>query len=212
MPPTLKIVLKFFWYIVSRVFIWALAAALVALSFFAAMDFMNAQILIKDGLQLRAEVIIKGNDPTSLTKVFSKSFLEQDTQLSAGTYHPYAVSGIDYNANVDFILILPWQNTAVLRVTERVTGIKGNLITGTAAADYLDESPPPWPNAVYDVRVSRYEENWRIVSMDLIELLPMPTPSPTVAPSPPLSPSPTPVQTPAVEPDTDTDDEEIIED
>ena len=212
MSPTLKVVLKFLWYIVSRIFIWAVAAALVVLSFFAAMDFMNAQILVKDGLQLRAEVIIKGDDPTALTRVFSKGFLEQDTQLSAGTYHSYAVSGIDYNASVNFLLILPWQDTIVLRVTEKVTGIKGNLLASTANAELIDDSPPHWQNAVYDVRVTRYEGNWRIVAMDMIETLPMPTPSPGVSPSPTPVPSPTLVPSPGAEPDLETEPEEIIED
>ena len=213
LPPTMKVVLRFLWYLFSRIFIWGVAAALVVLSFYAAMDFMNAQILVKDGLQLRAEVIIKGDDPTALSKVFSKSFLEQDTLLSTGVYRSYAVTDMDYSADVGFHLILPWQNAITLRITEEVTGIEGTPLGSAEGDGTLSETPPLWQNAVYNVRLIRYEGNWRIISMDLIESLPAPTP--TLTP-PGLTPAPPP--TPATTGDVPTDtavpegEEEIIED
>ena len=212
MPPALRVVLRFLWYVFSRIFVWGIAVALVVLAFYAAMDFMNAQILTKDGLQLRAEVIIKGDDPTALSKVFSKSFLEQDSQLSSGLYRSYVISDLDYSAEVGFHLIMPWQNAITLRVTEEVSGIEGTMLGGAENGGTLSETPPPWQNAVYDVRLVRYEGNWR---MDLVELLPMPTPSPT--PSPDLSPTPSPSaaaspgETPA-ETTEEPSEEEIIED
>ena len=209
MPPTLTVVFRFLWYIFSRILIWAIAAALVVLSFFAAMDYMNAKVLTKDGLQLRADVIIKGDDPTALSKVFSKNFLEQDTQLSSSVYRSYAVTDIDYNADIGFRLILPWQSSIVLRVTEKVSRIDGTLVGGSD--DTLSETPPQWKNAVYNVKLVRYEGNWRIVSMDLIEELPMPTPSPSPTPSktpkPTATPAPSADQTESAQPAS-----EVIED
>lgn len=213
LPPTLRVVFRFLWYTVSRLFVLALAAALVVLAFFAAMDFMNAQILVKDGLQLRAEVIIKGDDPTALTKVFSKSFLEQDTLLNSTEYRPYAISDMDYRADVNFRIIMPWENTIVLRVTEEVTGISGELLAGSENDDTLSETPPLWQGAVYNVTLTRYEDNWRIVSMELVEELPTPTPSPTpetsVLSGSSVSPTPTAMPTGEVSPE---DTEDIIED
>ena len=118
MPPKLTLVLRFLWYLFSRILIWAVAAALVVLSFFAAMDYMNVQILVKDGLQLRAKVIIQGDDPTALSKVFSRNFLEQDALLSSSVYRSYSIKNVDYSAKVDFQLIMPWQNAVELTVTE----------------------------------------------------------------------------------------------
>ena len=211
MPPTLKVVMRFLWFVFSRVFIWGIAALLIVLSFYAAMDYMNAQILIKDGLQLRAEVIIKGDDPTALSKVFSKSFLEKDTLLSSGVYRSYAVTELDYSADVNFHLILPWQKAITLRVTEEVKGIEGTLLGSTAAESGLGETPPLWKNAIYNVRLIRYEGNWRIISMELVEELPAPTPAPTpevsATPSPTVTPAP--LQTEPIEP---ANEEEIIED
>lgn len=213
LPPTLKVVLRFLWYVFSRLFIWGIAAALVILSFYAAMDFMNAQVLVKDGLQLRAEVIIKGDDPTALSKVFSKSFLEQDALLSSGLYRSYAISRVDYGADVAFHLIMPWQNAVTLRVTEKITRIEGSVLGGVENAGTLSESPPLWENAVYNVRLVRYEGNWRIIGMELIESLPMPTPSPSPTPGLTPTPKPTVVPTPGETPETDPEDDgEIIED
>jgi hypothetical protein len=147
------------------------------------MDYMNAQVLVKDGLQLRAEVIIKGDDPTALSKVFSRSFLEQDTLLSSNDYRSYTISDIDYSADVAFRLILPWQNSVDLNVTEKIPHIDGTLASSAETNGTQSETPPPWQNAVYQIRLIRYEGNWRIVSMTQVEALPSPTPSPTPTPS-----------------------------
>ena len=214
LPPTMRVVFRFLWYVFSRIIIWGFAVALVVLAFYAAMDFMNAQILVKDGLQLRAEVIIKGDDPTSLSKVFSKSFLEQDALLSSGTYRSYAISDLDYSADVGFHLIMPWQSAITLRVTEEVTGIEGTPLGSAEGDGALSETPPYWQNAVYNVRLIRYEGNWRIISMDLVESLPMPTPSPS--PTPGLTPTPSPASAATGDVPADTavpeGEEEIIED
>lgn len=210
----MRVVFRFLWYVFSRIIIWGFAVALVVLAFYAAMDFMNAQILVKDGLQLRAEVIIKGDDPTSLSKVFSKSFLEQDALLSSGTYRSYAISDLDYSADVGFHLIMPWQSAITLRVTEEVTGIEGTPLGSAEGDGALSETPPYWQNAVYNVRLIRYEGNWRIISMDLVESLPMPTPSPS--PTPGLTPKPSPASAVTGDMPADTavpeGEEEIIED
>jgi hypothetical protein len=166
----------------SRLLIWGAAAALVVLAFFMAMDYMNVSTLAKDGMQVRAEVIIKRSDPTTLTKVFSKGFLESDGLLKANAYQQYAVSDFDYNAENDFVLVFPWQSSVTLRITEKVTNITGQPAPN--ADESVSETPPVWTNAIYDVNVVRYEDSWRIVSMDLVEELPAPTPSPSPSDSP----------------------------
>ncbi|MGI5919180.1 MAG: hypothetical protein ACOX8N_05915 [Christensenellales bacterium] len=196
MPPKLTLVLRFLWYLFSRILIWAVAAALVVLSFFAAMDYMNVQILVKDGLQLRAKVIIQGDDPTALSKVFSRNFLEQDALLSSSVYRSYSIKNVDYSAKVDFQLIMPWQNAVELTVTEEIKRIDGTLAGGAEKSSALSETPPPWQNAVYRVRLVRYEDNWRIVSMTQVEALPSPTPSPTPKPAPTTTPRATIVPSP----------------
>ncbi len=176
LSPSLNVVLKFLWYLFSRLVIWGAAAGLVLLAFFMAMDYMNASVLTKDGFNVRAEVVIKGSDPTTLAKVFSKSFLENDEMLKSRVYQDFKISDFDYSADTEFVFVFPWQNAVTLRLTEKVTNITGQPLSGSELE--ADAKPPEWQNAVYDVQIVRYEESWRIVSMKLIEVLPAPTPRP----------------------------------
>ena len=185
MPPALYVVLRFLWFLLSRIIIWAAAAGLVVLAFFMAMDYMNTSTLTKDGMQVRAEVIIKGSDPSTLSKVFSKSFLQNDTILNSDLYQPYKVSDFDYDASASFALIFPWQNSVTLTVTEKISNIVAQVTPDTDSG--LRATPPLWKNAVYDVTLVRYEDNWRIFSMKTIQVLPSATPS--AAPSVSLTPS-----------------------
>lgn len=199
LPTAVRVVLRFLWYFVSRLLVWALAIGFIVLAFFAAMDYMNVRILTSDGLQVRAAVIIQGEDPTTLSKVFSKGFLEQDTMLNSDKYQDYLVSDFDYEIEIGFALILPWQNTAKLRVTEQVSKIKAEVYTSNEKTETVSETPPTWENAVFDITLARYEDNWRIVGMEQIEVLPQPTPSPT-ATNVPSAATPTPEPEPIEEP------------
>ena len=202
MSPSVRVVFRFLWFFLTRLLICGLVVGLVVLAFFAAMDYMNIQTLVKDGLQVRADVVIKDDDPSLLSKVFAKSFLEQDTLLKSTAYQPFDVSDYDYKSDVGFALVLPWQNTAVIRVTEKVSDIKAEL--NAPEDDQTTEATVPlWDNGVYDVTVTRYEDNWRIVSMKLVEMLPQPSPTP--APSVTATPEPTPTPSPE-------NPEDIIED
>lgn len=202
MSPSVRVVLRFLWFFLTRLLICGVVVGAVALAFFAAMDYMNIQTLVKDGLQVRADVVIAGDDPSLLSKMFSKSFLEQDSLLKSTTYQPFDVSDFDYKSEVGFVLVLPWQNTVTLSITEQVTDIKAELYTTEEGAQ-TGASAPSWNNGVYDVTVTRYEDNWRIISMKLVKMLPQPTmtPAPSATATPAPSPSP-----------TAEDPEEIIED
>ena len=167
--------LRFIWYLFSRILVWLAVIPLIVLSFFAAMDYMNVRILTSDGLEARAGVIIAGDDPTPLSKVFSKSFLENDTMLNSDLYRQYIVSDFDYDIELPFIIIMPWKKTVTLRITETVSGIDAEIYSGAENAAEINENPPNWQNATYDITLVRYEENWRIVSMELVELAPTPS-------------------------------------
>lgn len=185
MMTAMNVVLKFLWYLFSRLVIWGAAAGLVLLAFFMAMDYMNASTLMKDGMQARAETIIKGSDPTLLAKVFSKGFIEKDEMLKSTAYEQYKVSSFDYSADSEFKLAFPWDSSVTFRVTEEVSNIVAQA--SPTADTELSETPPDWKNAVYDVQVVRYEDSWRIVAMKLVEVLPSPTPSAESSPSPSIS-------------------------
>jgi len=173
--------LRFLWYLLSRILIWGAAASLVIFAFFMAMDYMNASTLTKDGMQLRAQVVIKGSDPSTLTKVFSKTYLQTDTLLNSSVYRQYRVSAFNYSADCDFAFVFPWQNTVTLRMTEKVSNIQAQTTPDPDSG--LPENPPDWKNAVYDIKLARQEGSWRIISIETVEILPAPSPSASARPS-----------------------------
>lgn len=185
--------LRFTWYLLSRLLVWAAIIAVIVLSFFVAMDYMNVRILAGDGLEARAGVIIAGDDPTTLSKVFSKGFLENDTMLYSDLYRQYLVSDFDYDLTIPLALILPWKNTVTLRITESIDAIEAKIYSSVENIAEVSETPPAWNNATYDLTLVRYEDNWRIVSMELIELLPTPSPDASGIATPSVQ-SPTPSQ------------------
>lgn len=169
--------LRFIWYLFSRILVWAAIIPIIVLSFFAAMDYMNVRILTSDGLKARADYIIKGDDPTQFSKVFSKGFLDNDDMLHSNIYRQYIVSDYDYDIKLPIVIILPWKKSVTLRIEENVDDIDAKIYSGTENTTEISETPPEWQNAKYDVTLVRYEDNWRIVSMELVELLPESTPS-----------------------------------
>ncbi len=203
MSPSVRVVLRFLWFFFTRLLICGVVVGLVALAFFSAMDYMSIQTLVKDGLQVRADVVIKGEDPSLLSKVYSKSFLEQDALLKSTTYQPFDVSSYDYHADIGLALVFPWQKTVTLSVTEVVSDINAELYDEPGNEESTHLTAPYWNNGIYSVTVTRYEDSWRIVSMDLVEMLPKPTP----APAPSATSTPTSTLTP-----TPQDPEDIIED
>lgn len=188
MSPNLVTTLRFLWYLFSRLILASLVVGIVVLSFFVAMDYMNVQVLVKDGLNLRADVVIKGADPTPLTKVFSKNILENDILLKDLKYKPYIISSYEYDAKTDFSIILPWNDIVTMRVTEKVSKIRGELFVMAENAS-LGETPPEWDDAVYNITLMRYEDNWRITAIELVEFLPKPSYLPPASFAPVLQPT-----------------------
>lgn len=172
--------LRFLWYLISRVLIWAAAVGLVLLAFFLAMDYMNTSTLIKDGMHLRAQVVIEGADPSALGKVFSKVFLENDTLLKSSAYRQYKVSDFDYNADCVFTLIFPWQDNVTLRMTEEVSNIQAQVTPDPDSG--IPGNPPVWNDAIYDIKLTRTEGSWRIISITTVQTLPANSHSPSVSP------------------------------
>jgi len=168
--------LRFAWYLISRLFVWVAIVPLILLSFFAAMDYMNVRILTSDGLEVRAGVIISGDDPTPLSKVFSKRFLENDAMLNSEVYRAYIVSDFDYDLTIPLAFIMPWKDSVVLRITEEVNNIDAKIYASAENTANIEDTPPAWKNATYDLTLVRYENNWRITDMQIIETEPEDSP------------------------------------
>ncbi|MBQ7486997.1 MAG: hypothetical protein IJT77_05860, partial [Clostridia bacterium] len=76
---------RFLEFIVSRLFFVTLLSALFILVFYLAMNTANIWILVDEGLDARAGVVLMGNSPDSLSNYFREEFLAQDPILLVGT-------------------------------------------------------------------------------------------------------------------------------
>ena len=85
----LKYLRRFVWYLASRLLLICVVLGLMIVTFYYAMNMANIQVVLKDGMAYRAQVVMMDADPSELTKYFMPSFLEQDQVLLAvGGYRP----------------------------------------------------------------------------------------------------------------------------
>lgn len=175
---------RFFKYLLSRIIILGIAAAFVVLSFFVCMDYMNVNILIRDGFYKRAATVMQINgDPSILVKVFTKSFIDKDTLLSSHEYDDYIIRGFNHKLDVDFKLIFPWDRYIQIDITEKIPDIDGELPSEEEDDSAKSIQPPLWQDARYRLTLARDEDNWRITGMELLEKLPKPVESPSQTPA-----------------------------
>ena len=177
----MKYLRRFVWFLASRLFAAALLLGIAVCAFYYAMNLTNVQIVLKDGLARRAQVVMRMETGEELGKYFQQSYLERDAALLAaetGTspYQDYNIRGIDHRISMDFTWIWPWDDTVRVDITERLPHIDGR-IKGSKADEAVKANgpsalyPPPWQSARYRVALVRENGRWMIKSMTLLNHL-----------------------------------------
>ncbi|MBR6029357.1 MAG: hypothetical protein IKP40_09730 [Clostridia bacterium] len=177
----MKYLRRFVWFLAFRLTAAALILGLAVCAFYYAMNLTNVQIVLKDGLARRAQVVMRMEDGQELTKYFQQTYLERDAALLAaeqGTspYQNYTIRGIDHRIDLGFTWIWPWDDTARVDVTERLPHIDGR-IKGSKAEEAVAAGgpsavyPPAWASARYRVTLVKESGRWMIKSMTLLENL-----------------------------------------
>ena len=126
----MKYLRRFVWYLASRLLLICVVLGLMIVTFYYAMNMANIQVVLKDGMAYRAQVVMMDADPSELTKYFMPSFLEQDQVLLAvqqgnSPYKDYNVRGIDHRLEMEWMWCWPWEDTARADITERIPRIDG---------------------------------------------------------------------------------------
>ena len=80
----MKYLRRFLWYIAKRLLGLTILLGVLIIAFYMAMNTANITILLKDGMAMRAEVIMKQEDEAQLEKYFEENFLQVDTTLKVG--------------------------------------------------------------------------------------------------------------------------------
>ncbi|MBQ4610601.1 MAG: hypothetical protein IJB30_02600 [Clostridia bacterium] len=172
------------WYLLRTMLSVALVIVLCLGAFVTAMHISNLYILVTEGLELRAEYVLQGGELTSLTEYFAEEFVARDPALYDGTYSDFTVTNFIYKIEIKNLFVLPWHNTATVKVYEKLLSVSGKANEGAPDGAVM----PEWPAAVYNVKLTKTDGRWYISDMLLLmnspEEAPLPTPDYSLLPSP----------------------------
>lgn len=172
---------RFIWHIASRLLVLTLVLGLMIVGFYYAMNATNIYVVLKDGMALRAQVILGTEDADELTKYFQTSFIQRDPQVQnalAGysPYEDYNIRGIDHRLDMSFLWVWPWDTVARVTITERVPRIDGR-VKGSVADEYVEKQgtsalyPPAWQGMRYQAILVKENGQWHIRSLTVLETL-----------------------------------------
>lgn len=173
----MKFLRRFVWYLAGRLLLVLMVLSLCVVTFYYAMNAANINIVLKDGMAMRAKVIMMGEDADELSKFFQLNYLQNDENLQRAIkgqspYQYYTVRGIDHRLNITWLWCWPWENTARVTFTERIPRIDGRVngnYLSQAKALYGDDymSPPRWQDATYTAVMVKENNQWHIRSIAL---------------------------------------------
>ncbi|MBP3429071.1 MAG: hypothetical protein J6M47_12555 [Clostridia bacterium] len=175
----MRILKRFLTFIASRMFILTILSALFIIAFYLAMNTANCWVLISDGLDARAGVVLMDNDASGLSNYFRDEFLAQDPVLQVGLsdtspYRDYEVRGYDHRIRMVSVWSWPWEDVARAEIIESIPAIDGTIRSSRreaalAAGGEARLSPPKWATSRYRVTLVRSAGRWKISNLQLIE-------------------------------------------
>ena len=169
---------RLFWFVTKRMIGLTMAVGLLILTLYMAMNTSAITILLKDGMALRAQVIMMNEEPSSLNKYFKDEFVELDSALTVGQsdispYANYNITGIDHRVDMEWMWCWPWDRVARADFVESVPKIDGKIKSSMreAAEQNNPDSvyPPAWRSARYRATLEKIGGQWKIASISLLE-------------------------------------------
>jgi len=191
----LKYLRRLLWFTASRLLIVTFCAALITLAFYMAMNTANIYILVSDGMQARADMILTRESSSDLDNYFRDEFLAEDDALKVALsenspWVDYAISDYEYDLSMQWMWTWPWEDTATATISERIDGITGKVVAESQSlvnSGLISASPPAWQGGEYAVTLYRADGRWRIAGLRQTKIFveETPVPEPTAAPAPP---------------------------
>lgn len=163
------------WFVLRAVLLVSLLLGLAYAVFTEAMYISNMYIIVTEGMELRAETILKNGGKADLDQHFTEDFLNNDALLNDYPYGNYLVDNFDYRYEIKGVSVLPWASSGSITYEERVP-----VISGSPVSDDVTEPMPAWESMIYTVNLKRIEGRWLIDSLTVVERNPedevLPTP------------------------------------
>lgn len=175
----MRILKRFLSFIASRVFFLTVLCALLIMAFYLAMNTANIWVLLDDGLDARAGVVLMNEDVAQLEKYFRAEFIGQDPVLQVGLsdaspYQDYEIRGYDHRVRMVSVWSWPWESVARAEIIESIPAIDGTIRSSRreaalAAGGDARLVPPKWSTARYRATLVRAAGQWKISNLQLLE-------------------------------------------
>ena len=163
------------WFVLRAVLILSLLVGLAYAVFTEAMYISNMYIIVTEGMELRADTILKNGGASELSQHFTEDFIAQDPLLNGRPYQSYLIENYDYRYEIKGVSVLPWASSGSITYEERIPSISGSPVS-----EDVTEPMPAWTPMIYRVNLKKIEGRWLIDSLTVIERDPaeevMPTP------------------------------------
>ena len=122
------------WFIASRLILISIICGMLVCGFYMCLNTADIYVILTDGLQKRADVILTRDDAEKLNFYFHADFLSTDPALEGafdGTsvYVDYKISDFEYDLTIEKLWAWPWDNHATCTVVERIPSITGTVIS-----------------------------------------------------------------------------------
>jgi len=166
---------KSIWYVLRTLLIIVALVVAALYVFIGAMHVSNIYILVSEGMEKRAACILEGGSVNELTEYFTEEFVAKDPALYAGTYNGFTINNFIYKLDVTSLMVLPWDTSASMKVTERMLSLSGTPNDGMPE----DAKLPAWTPVRYNVKLKRIGDRWYISDIILLEENPSQAPKPT---------------------------------
>ena len=162
------------WFIATRLIVLCIVCGILVCGFYMCLNTANIYIILTDGLEKRASVILTQEDAENLNFYFHADFLSADRALEgafdgSSVYDDYTITDFEYDLKIERLWAWPWDNYATCTVVERVPSI-----TGTVIASRRSEAPeavPSWQGGRYDITLVKVNGEWKIIGMQQTTVL-----------------------------------------
>lgn len=177
------------WYVLRTLIMVAGAVALCLALFIEGMHVSNLYILVTEGMEARAEIILKSGEPLELTTYFTEEFIANDAALYGQDYEGFTVANFDYRVDIRSFFVLPWSRRATMIVDDKLAALNAAANDAEAASP----APPEWTPGRYQVIFTKVGSRWYVSGLVLIaknlETVAKPTPDLSLlTPTPEASP------------------------
>ena len=162
------------WFIATRLIILCVLLGMLLCGFFMALNMANVYVVLDEGMEKRAEVILTREDAEELNKYFHYDFLNNDTALAGafdGTsaYSDYVVSDFEYDLTIEKLWCWPWENYATCTVVERIPDITATVVS--SRKNEVSSTVPKWQGGRYNITLINESGKWKIIGMQQTTIL-----------------------------------------